>query len=186
MRLRQRCRSQRLFVQPCEHAFRLRAQCCDQLRADLFERQRRHCVLQLAQLFDPLRRQQVHTRGQHLPQLDEGRPEFLERAPHPRRGGHAQAALGVMPVQQLAGTVEHVGQPDAPHHIAESVTDQHRSDFLQPPQVPNGAERFPHQHTACDCAAATGRMALTCIAACVRSLQTPVDHARPRATAVAA
>ncbi len=135
MRLCQRCGRQRLFVQAREDAFRLHTQRGDQLRTDLIEWQRRHRVLQLAQFFDPLRRQQVHARGQHLAQFDEGWPELFQCTPHAHRCGHAQPALGILPMQQPAGALKHIGQADTTHHIAEAVADQDRGDFLQTPKI---------------------------------------------------
>ena len=43
------------------------------------ERKRRHAVLQLRELVGDVGRQQVAPRRQHLPELDEDRPEVLER-----------------------------------------------------------------------------------------------------------
>jgi hypothetical protein len=50
-----------------------------QYRDGLFRGKRRHGVLQLGQLIGDVRRQQVAARRNRLAELDEYRPEFLER-----------------------------------------------------------------------------------------------------------
>lgn len=124
MRLRQRCGRQWLFIQPREDLLRFHSQRGHQLRADVCERQRRHGVLQLVEFLDPVWRQQIHARGQHLPKLDEGWTELFQGATDTRGRGHAQTAFGIGPVQQPARTLQHVGQADPPHHIAEAIADQ--------------------------------------------------------------
>ncbi len=135
------------FVQPGEDLMRRRAKVVFQLLADLRIRQGRYRVLQLGELGDPVRREQVDAGGQDLAEFDEGRAEVFHRPAHADRGGHAQDLLGVVPVQQPAGAFEHVSQADPAHQVAEAVADQDRGDFLQAPQVTDGSQRFPHRCT---------------------------------------
>ena len=56
-----------------------------EFREHLFRRERRHAVLQLGELVGDVLRQQVAPGRQHLPELDEDRPEVLEREAQPLR-----------------------------------------------------------------------------------------------------
>ena len=55
-------------------------------------RERRHAVLQLRELVGDVRGQQVAARREHLAELDEDRPERLERAAQAHRARRAVAA----------------------------------------------------------------------------------------------
>ena len=146
MGLGQRGGGHRGFIEEGEHLRRRRAQVGFQLLADGRVRQRRYRVLQLGQLGNPFRWQQVDAGGQHLAQLDEGRAEILQGTAHAHRCGHAQHLLAfLVPVQQAARALEHGGQADAPDHVAEAVADQDGRDFLQPAQVTDGTQRLPHR-----------------------------------------
>jgi hypothetical protein len=115
----------------------------DQLPAQVFEGQRRRGVLQLAELGDPLGRKEIAPGRQDLPQLDEGRPQLLERPAHP--GGRLEPGqvFGLAPVQGLAGPLQRARHPDPPHQAAEAVAHQHRGNLLHTPQIAGGTEGFP-------------------------------------------
>ncbi|KAG1242961.1 hypothetical protein G6F68_015980 [Rhizopus microsporus] len=89
--------------------------------------------------------QQVDTGRQHLAELDEGRAKILHRAAHAHRRRHPQQFLPLLvPVQQAPCPFKRGGQADAPHHVAEAITDQDNGNFLQSAQVTDCAQRFPH------------------------------------------
>ena len=89
-----------------EHLERRPAEGPLELRQKLLERNRRHLALQPLELGGPLRREQVLAGGEHLPELDESRAEFLQREPHPLLRLEARGVAGFSPVQYLAGTLE--------------------------------------------------------------------------------
>ncbi|KAG1441160.1 hypothetical protein G6F57_018785 [Rhizopus arrhizus] len=145
MGLRQRGGGHRGFIKESEYLRGRRAKVGLELLADVRVRQRRHCVLQFGELGDPFRRQQVDTGRQHLAELDEGRAKILHRAAHAHRRRHPQQFLPLLvPVQQAPCPFKRGGQADAPHHVAEAITDQDNGNFLQSAQVTDCAQRFPH------------------------------------------
>ena len=97
--LRQRRGRERPGFDAGEHLLRFAAQVFHQLRADFLPAEGRHRVLQLAQLGDPLGRQQVDAGGQHLAELDEGRAQFLQRLAEAHRRLRPFALLVVADVQ---------------------------------------------------------------------------------------
>ena len=50
---------------------------------DVLDRERRHLVLELPELGDHVRRDEVGTRREQLPELDERRPELVEHLAQP-------------------------------------------------------------------------------------------------------
>jgi hypothetical protein len=107
-------------------------------RLDLGEPDRRHVVLQLLQLADVGRGQQVRARRQHLPELHVGRPELHEPLAEGLRplGARAVAALAVaaLAVAALAARADRLRpvarrvvdgdpvQPLLPGEVGEPVT----------------------------------------------------------------
>ena len=90
--LRDRGGGKRRLVQPRERGFRRLAKRLLQRGAYHRELQRRRLAVQLLKFGYPRRRQQIAARRQNLAELDEGRPEFLQREPGPHR--QAQIASG--------------------------------------------------------------------------------------------
>jgi len=145
--LRDRGRRQRHGIEGREHLLGRTAEVLDQLRQQQFVRHGRRAVLQLAELGDPLGLEQVDPGRQHLAQLDEGRPEFLEHASQPLRRRQVDQLMTVAPVQRAAGILERIGQPEALDQVAEAVADQDRGDIVQAAQIADRGERLP-QHQA--------------------------------------
>ena len=78
-----RARGERLGLDVLEDVFPRHAELLLHHEDDLLLRQRRHVVLELRQLLDEFRRQEVGPRRQDLSELAEGGPELLERLAHP-------------------------------------------------------------------------------------------------------
>lgn len=49
--------------------------------------------------------------------------------------------------QGAAGAFQGARHADPPHRVAEAVTDQGGGDVMQPPQIPDGADRLPEHQT---------------------------------------
>jgi len=92
MHLRHRCRGNRLTIEagedvvhrPLERAFQFRYR---QFRCEWW-----HLILQLGQFVDKICRHQIAAGRQHLTELDEYRPQRLERQPQPNSAGPLQIA----------------------------------------------------------------------------------------------
>ena len=69
----------RLAIEIDEHGERRPAERLLDLRQELLEWHRGHAAVQPAELFDPSRGEKVLSGREHLTQLDEGRPELLQR-----------------------------------------------------------------------------------------------------------
>jgi hypothetical protein len=95
--------------------------------------------VQSFELRDPRRREEVDARRHHLPELDEGRPELLEREAHALRRVELLRLGRLAPVQDLPGALEHPGDADAAHELPQPVADQYRGDLLQARQLPHEA-----------------------------------------------
>ena len=98
--------------------------------AHLLERDRRRVILEAAELGDDVRRDDVGTRREELPELDERRPELVEHR------AQALAAVGGgrgVPVR-VAG--DEVAEPVPAEEVAEAVACRHLCDLGQTPEVP--------------------------------------------------
>ena len=97
-----------------------------------FGRERRHLVLQLAQLDQDVLRHYVRPCREQLPELDEGRPEFLEHLAHMLAARLDLAGLHLADVrQQLAGRMPL-------EEVSEAVARGRLDDVAQPIDVPDG------------------------------------------------
>src|SRR6185295_7988753 len=111
-----------------------------QLRQQLVEGHRRDLRLQLLELDDPARREEIHARRHYLPQLDEGGSELLERHADALRRIELEYVAGLAPLQDAARALEHPGDADPLHEVAEAVPDQDRGDLVQTRQLAHHAE----------------------------------------------
>ena len=84
--LADRGRCHRPILERGEDRLRIRPQLRADHRTDLVDRHRRRGILELRQLGDERRREEIRSRGQELAELDERRAEFLECGPEVRRG----------------------------------------------------------------------------------------------------
>src|SRR5207248_2644352 len=100
---------------------------------------RRGVVLQQRQLVDETLGQDVGPRGEDLPELDEGRPQFGECLAKPPRRRRAQL-FGRRPLSLFA-PAEHVPDLGAIPQLAEAMARHHRADLAQPPQILDGLDR---------------------------------------------
>ena len=141
-----------------EHLERRAAERRLDLRQQLVERHRRDPAVQPVELGGPGRRQQVLAHREHLAELDEGRPQLLEREPHALLRFEMRDVAAVAPVQDLAGTLEHGRDAGAPHQVAKPMPDQDRADLAQAWQVADRTEHAPHHgRPTCLCSPRTGR-----------------------------
>src|SRR5438105_5101871 len=112
--LRDGGRGERPFVESCEHLRRTRPELGGERRLKLGEWHRRHRVLQRRELGDHVRRQEVGTCREDLPELDEDPAGVLEGAPQTSREG--AGALGSWVDTQADVTAHSVACRD-PHDL---------------------------------------------------------------------
>ena len=99
-------------------------------RPGLVEGERRHPVLQLAELLDEIGWHQIGPGGEHLPQLDEGGAQVLE--------GHADLDGDRNVPHEAAATVEASREREQPpeayrlEDLVEAVPGEDQSDFPEP------------------------------------------------------
>ena len=98
--------------------------------AHLLERDWRRVVLQAAKLGDDVRRDDVGTRREELPELDERRPELVEH-----RAQALATVRGGRGVRRSRRRDE-VAQPVSAEEVAEAVARRHLCDLGQTPEVP--------------------------------------------------
>ncbi len=128
-------------VELVEHLARIAAlQRQAHLRQHVLERQCRRIGLQLFQLGDPVRREQIDPRRQHLAQLDEGRPQFFQGLAKAHCGFQVLIFHRLLPMQHAPGAFQHAAHPQAPHQVAAAVADQDRGNFMQARQVAHQAD----------------------------------------------
>ena len=113
-------------------------------------------------------REDVRARGEQLAELDEGRAELLERHAHALRRLEGDGFGDRAAVQDLPGALEHAGDADALHEVAQAVADEDRADRMQARQVPHEAYGFPQHQRAfggsgffCNASATPERMPLS-------------------------
>ena len=111
MDLRDRGGGVGLALEVAEHLERRAAERLLHLRQQLVERDRRHVAVQPRELGGPGRRQQVLARRQHLAELDEGRPEFLEGEPRALLRLEMRGIGGFAQVQHLSGALQQRATP---------------------------------------------------------------------------
>ena len=145
--LRDRRRAVRVRLDVAEHLERRAPERALELGQQLLERHRRHVGLQLLEFGDPARREEVDARRHHLAELDEGRAELLERHAHALRRLERDLLGDRAAVQDLPGALEHAGDADALHEVAQAVPDEDRRDLVQARQLAHHAEGLP-QHRA--------------------------------------
>ena len=135
-------RGQWLRVKAGKNGLGLTSQVFDQLRTQRCQGHGGYVAVQLFELGDPFRPEQVGTTGQHLPQLDKGRPQFLERQANLHRGLQPGEVSGVFPMQGMAGFFQAVCQAQASHAVTKPVANEHPQDGVETPHVAGGAQGF--------------------------------------------
>ena len=93
--------------------------------------------MELLQLLGPFRRQQVRPARQDLPELDEGRPQGLDRPAHALRLGQARH-VHLRPA--ALGEPRQMAEAEALHHLGDAVADQDGGDLAQALPVASGDE----------------------------------------------
>ena len=148
---------ERLLVEAHEQIRELDAERALDCSLIALERHRRHVVLELLQLDDHVRRQDVGARRGDLPELDERRAEVLEHQPHAhapartrgargRRGSpRSDAISSALPLLRPAGGCESLPlrgrpSPTPAHDLAEAVAHEHRGDVAKPADVTRGVD----------------------------------------------
>ena len=140
--LRNRCGRQRFDVKARKHLFGLAAQVFAQLRTQDVKRHRGHMAVQALKLGDPFGGENVGATGQQLPQLDEGGTQFLHGQAGLHRRVEAGEAGGGVPLDDVAGALQRVGQPKAAHGVAQAVANQHTRYFVDAANVARRAQGF--------------------------------------------
>ena len=125
--LRDRTGGERLGLDALEHVVPRDAQLLLHHLDDLRLGERRHLVAQRGELVDVLRRHEVGTGGEHLPELAEGRAELLERLAELARGlaGLGAVVVALAPGEQLGDPVlrddaRDLGRPPAEQQLSSS------------------------------------------------------------------
>ena len=93
--------------------------------------------MELLQLLRPFRRQQVRPAGEDLAELDEGRPQGLDRAAHALRLGQA-GHVNVGPA--ALGEPRQMAEAEALHDLGDTESDQDSGDLAQALPVASGDE----------------------------------------------
>ena len=139
--LRDRRRAEGRAVEVEEHIGRRGADRLLDDRQQLVERDRRRAAVQLRELRGPLGRQEVVAGREHLPELDEGRAELLERLAQTLLRLELRAACRRAPLQDLPGPFQHRGDADPADEVAETVPDEDQADLVQARQIAHRTER---------------------------------------------
>jgi len=93
--------------------------------------ERRDAVLQQGQFFGDVGRDQVATRGQDLPELDEDRPQLLQRQPQARTA-RLRGDLGRGTRHEWTAELQPAFDRRAVEQVVEAVTEQHTADAAGP------------------------------------------------------
>ncbi len=133
--LRNRGGGQRLGVEAGQHRFGFATEVLAQLRSQQLEGQGLHVAVQALEFGNPFRPEHVGAARQDLAELDEGGAEFFQRLAQLHGGRQLGQIGGMVPVQTVAGLLEHAGQAPAPHEVAQAVADQHAGDFVESAKV---------------------------------------------------
>lgn len=126
---------QRRRVEPGKQAFRTGAQIGLELRAQARKVDGVDLILQALEFADPFRVEQVDPGGENLPELDEGRPEFLDGQANPLRGAQPGVGRRLLPVQRFAGLVQQAGDAGALQQIGKAVADHDLGNRAQAADV---------------------------------------------------
>ena len=108
----------------------------------VFPRDRRDLAVELGQLLGPHRREQVGAAREHLAELDEGRPQRLDRPAQAlglRQAGDVDLRLAPREDRDVA-------QPETVDDLVDAEADQDRGDLRQPLTVARSNEGgFQHK-----------------------------------------
>ena len=137
MHLADRRRREGRAIEAREHEVEILAPGLVQDLVDLVGRHRRHRVLELPELGDQRRRQQVGARRRDLAELDERGAEILEHAAQPDRERIRRR-------DPLDHGDRRADQRQATHQLAEPVLDEHRADLGEALRGPVGAHEADH------------------------------------------
>jgi hypothetical protein len=135
--LSHRSGSERGRVHLVEELFKRRAQIMLDLLANLLEIDRRGAGLELFELSDPLRSEEIRARRKNLTELDEGRPERLEGPAYALGALEVRDTLGVLPPHEPAGTRGQVFETHPLEQILEPDDREDPDDLLQASQIGN-------------------------------------------------
>ncbi|MNH95197.1 hypothetical protein D3C73_478320 [compost metagenome] len=132
MHLRHRSRGQRFDIETAEHVADFLAQLFfDQLDRHL-RVEWRYAVLQLHQFVGDVLGQQVAASGQDLPELDEDRPQVLQRQAQTRATAQVQGlARKPAPRQGVTQRPQEPGQRQGEQQVIEAVADHDALDAQQ-------------------------------------------------------
>ncbi len=146
--LRDRRRAERPRIELAEHLERRPAERALELGQEVVEGDRRDLALELLELGDPVRREEVDAGGHHLPELDERRPQLPEREAQPLRRLEPDGLDLRAPVENLPGALEDVGNADPADDVAQAVPDEDRGDLVEAREVPHHSDGFAQHYCA--------------------------------------
>ncbi len=110
--------------------------------------ERRHLVLQAAQLLERFERDEIGPRGERLGQLHEGGPELFADACEPASDGRGTGGYGLV-LGSLSARAQHGDVPaevQAVDHVPESVLREHPHDVLQTIEASDAAGELKWCH----------------------------------------
>ena len=138
MYLRYRCAACGFRVYAAEHFGNGFAQIGFDQSIDFRRRYRRDVALQLFELFNPLRPENIDPRGQYLTEFNEGRTQLLKRFAEASRRTHITAVgMHFVPARRA--------QTDALHKAAQAVFRQHGNNFAHSGKVAHSEQsRYHH------------------------------------------
>ena len=156
MHLGNRCGRQGHGIKARKNGFGLAPQVFAQLGAQVLEGHGGDMAVQFLEFLDPRGIEQVGAARQNLPQFDESRAEFFHRQANLHRRVDACKVGGGIPLEDVARAVELVGQPQATHCVAKTVTNQYAGNLVDAADIACRAQGF-EQHGLNDSAARGGR-----------------------------
>lgn len=147
MDLSQRGRGERLRIEAAEDALDRSPELALDDPPRLLSGERNSLILELLELLGDVERNEVGTGGQELAQLDERRPELLERAAQALSAADRLDGTGLV-AQRPPAEPEMPQHADPGQHLPEAVTDQHGHDLPVAAEVAVGALELadPREH----------------------------------------
>lgn len=116
----------------------------EQLCLDALERDRRGTIMQAIEARDPFGRKHVHAGGQHLSQLDESRPQRLERETRALGQRQPHDLLVGGPTDDARRFIERAVQAGRTDEVVHAMPREHVDDFGNTRQRTQAIERFEH------------------------------------------
>ena len=140
---------ERLLVEAREDLGDGRAEALLDVLLDFAEGNGWHFVLELLQLGDDVRGQDVGAGGGDLPELDEARPEVLRDQANALRPGDARALL--LTSFGFGSWFFFAAKARAGDNLAKPVAHEHRRDLAQSSEIANRREDGHVSHPQQDC-----------------------------------